>query len=500
MLFTLLVLGQNILAQIAKKPNVLIIIVDDLGFKDLSLNGSKLYQTPNIDLLANQGVNFQNAYASYPRCVPSRYALMTGTYPINEDHGSLSTVDANKSFVQTFNKAGYTSFYVGKWHLGSDQNSPKGIGFENSFAAGDAGGTDTHFYPFNVNRVEGTKGEKAPIADVTQYGKEGDFLSDILTDKTIDYIQGASRDPFFGILAFYAVHTPIEAKPADIERNKKELKKFDITASNVYAKEGNGETRMIQNDPTYAGLVENTDENIGRIIQALKSKGILENTLIVITSDHGGLSTKGKNNRIIPTSNAPYRAGKGWLYEGGIKVPLVIYFPAMLKPKKDNESILLGMDLFPTLAELVLGQSIKDIDGKSFAALLTKDTIWRDRTVFWNSYKARPTQTGDNKTSVIRKGDYKLLHFIETDSIELYNVKVDTSERTNLSTQMPEKVQELRFELNAWKKENQIRMKDNHKSAKMENKDAKADKKETKKAKRRESKQKAKTIDNSDNK
>jgi arylsulfatase A-like enzyme len=486
----LFVINSNINAQNKKQPNVLFVIVDDWGYKDMSAHGSETYQTVNADKLAKEGIDFQNAYASYPRCVPSRYAIMTGTYPVNEDHGNLGAVDENKNFVKQFKKAGYSSFYVGKWHLGSDESSPKGFGFDQSFAAGEAGGTASHFYPFNNGREVGAKGEKAAIEDVTKYGKEGDFLSDVLTNRTIDYIKESKNKPFIGVIAFYAVHTPIEAKPADIERNKAEIAKMKFGPTEEYVPEGNGQTHMWQNDATYAGLVENTDENIGRLIQALKDNGLYENTIIVLTSDHGGLSTRGKNNRIIPTSNAPYRAGKGWTYEGGIKVPLIVK-TANGKSGVDKESIVLGMDVFPTITDLALNKKVEGIDGQSFKQVIEAKDKWNNRTVYWNSYKARPTQTGDSKTSAIRVGEFKLLHFVETDKVELYNVKEDISEKNDLATKMPQKVEELLKMLNEWKAAKKIQMKANHKSdgdkeispKKQAKKDAKkADKKAARKA------------------
>jgi arylsulfatase A-like enzyme len=495
LMMLLIAFSINVKAQNKIQPNVLFVIVDDWGYKDVSSHGSKLYQTPNVDKLSKEGVEFQNAYSSYPRCVPSRYAIMTGTYPVNEDHGNLGAIKEEKNFIKKFKNAGYSSFYVGKWHLGSEESSPKGFGFDASFAAGDAGGTDTHFYPYNLKREPGTKGEKAPIEDVQAYAKEGEFLSDALTRRTIDYIKESKSKPFVGVLAFYAVHTPIEAMPADVERNKKELEEKGIGTTPEYRVEGNGQTRLNQNDPTYAGLVENTDENIGKLIQALKDNGLYENTIIVLTSDHGGLSTRGKNNRIVPTSNEPFRAGKGWIYEGGIKVPLLVHYPKEIKAKVDTESVILGMDIFPTLVEYVLNEKVNGIDGKSFKNVLKGKETWKDRTVYWNSYKARPTQTGDSKTSAIRIGDYKLLHFVETDKVELYNVKEDISEKNDLSAKMPEKVTEMLALLNKWKEEKKVTMKANHKSGGEElspKKQAKKDaKKAEKKAARKAEKQKA---------
>lgn len=450
-------------AQKKQKQNVLFIIVDDWGYHDLSYNGSKLYDTPNVDNLAKTSVVFQNAYTSYPRCVPSRYAIMSGTYPLEEDHGNLGSTPNSRNFPKLFNEAGYSTFYIGKWHLGAEADSPKGMGFKESFAAGDAGATESQFYPFNGKKVKGGKGEKAPIDDVQDYAKPGDYLTDVLGDRTVQYIKDNKDKPFMGVVAFYAVHTPIEAKDKDIEKNKKQMKELGIDPEPKYVPEGNGATRITQNDPTYAGLVESVDENIGKIIKTLKDQGLYDNTLIVLTSDHGGLSTRGNNNRLIPTTNAPLRAGKGWIYEGGIKVPLLYHIPGV-NPRAESQSIVLGMDIFPTITDLVLDKKVEGIDGKSYKEVIYGKDNWKNRTVFWNSYKARPNQTGDDKTSVIRVGDYKLLQFVDTGKVELYNVVQDISEKNDLSAQMPDKTKEMLAQLEKFKKERNIKMKANHKA------------------------------------
>ena len=486
--FSVFVFSQN-------KPNVLFIIVDDWGYHDLSLNGSQMYNTPEVDNLAQNGFVFQNAYASYPRCVPSRYGIMTGTYPLEENHGHPGAIPEERNFAKQFANAGYFSFYVGKWHLGSESDSPKGMGFSSSFAAGDAGGTDSRFYPFNKKRIPGTQGEKAPIEDVEGYAKPGDYLTDVLTQRTIEYIKDKKDKPFIGVLAYYAVHTPIEAKEADIKRNEEQLKHVDFGDGPEYVKEGNGETRMKQDYPTYAALVESVDENIGKIIKTLKDEGLYDNTLIVLTSDHGGLSTRGPNNRLIPTSNAPLRAGKGWLYEGGIKVPLIFKLPHG-KPGIDQGSIVLGMDVFPTIIDLVLNKKIDGIDGKSLKDEIFNKGNLKDRTVYWNSYKARPNQTGDSKTSAIREGDYKLLQFVESGKVELYNVVEDISEKNDLSRQMPEKTQAMLAKLEKFKNDRNVTMKANHKAGTENLEMEKTNpKKEAKKAERKAAKKAAKKAE-----
>ncbi|MEZ4987795.1 MAG: sulfatase-like hydrolase/transferase [Saprospiraceae bacterium] len=186
-------------------PNILFIHTDDLGYHDLSHTGSAIYQTPHIDQLAQSSIRFEQAYSNYPRCTPSRYGMMTGTYPVNEDHGNLVAIPHNQNMIRQFDKAGYQLGYIGKWHLGDSTNTPVKFGFDYSFAAGQTGGTGSHFYPFNTRGNQ--TGEKSPMPDVEAYAKPGDYLADVLTNATMDYIRQCDREqPFMAILAFYAVH------------------------------------------------------------------------------------------------------------------------------------------------------------------------------------------------------------------------------------------------------------------------------------------------------
>lgn len=436
-----------------QKPNILFIHTDDLGYHDLSFTGSKIYQTPNIDKLAQEGLTFEQAYSSYPRCTPSRYGLISGTYPVNEDYGNLADIADDKMFIKLFGQAGYNSSYIGKWHLGGEENSPKGLGFSHSFAAGHAGGVPTRFYPFNTEKAKKQGKKDKLVEDVEEAGKEGDYISDLLTTKTIDFIKNNDKSkPFFAMLAFYSVHTPLEAKPLDRARNVKEISAFDFGDTPEYIKEGEGRRKMRQDDPDYAGMVENVDENVGRLLQTLEDMGIDDNTIIVFSSDHGGLSNDGnKRERHLATTNYPLRAGKGHLYEGGIRVPLIIHWKKKIKPQVDTENIILGMDLMPTLVDLATGQKMEGVDGKSYVAVLNNKESWKNRAVFWHSKKARPYSTGDSKCSVIRSGDYKLLHFFNDNRIELYNLKKDISEENNLAEKEPERRKAMLQELKAWK-------------------------------------------------
>ena len=435
-----------------QKPNILIIHVDDLGYHDLSLNGSKIYQTPHIDALANQSVRFTNAYANYPRCVPSRFAMMTGNYPVQngdvpDDGFEMTNIPDNKNFIKHINAAGYQTAFFGKWHLGED---PKDLGFNTSIAAGHAGSPISFIYPFNTPKHKGIN-KKAPIKDLEEISKEGDYLTDVLTDQVIRYIQERDESkPFMAMLAFYAVHQPLEAKEDDIKRNRKEINAFDYGDQPEYILEGTGRTKMRQDNASYAAMVENMDANVGRLLQLLKTLGLEDNTMVVLSSDHGGLSNDGTNKRQLATSNYPLRAGKGWLYDGGIRVPLFVKWKDHLKPREENQSLVMLMDVFPTLLDVVSGDTLPT-DGKSFFPVLKNEEHWSDRTVFWHSSKARPVNTGDTKSSAIRVGDYKLINWYEEGKTELYNITEDPSEQYNLISKKPKLVQALLKKLGDWK-------------------------------------------------
>lgn len=448
----LLAFGLSLSTFAQDKPNILIIHTDDLGYHDLSITGSQLYNTDNIDQLAKESVSFTNAYSSYPRCTPSRYGMITGTYPVNENKGWLGGIPEGKNLIKQFVNAGYNTSYVGKWHLGEGDSEPKPFGFNHTYAAGRAGGIGSRFYPFNFK--QNGKRHKEQVEDLERNGKEGDYASDLLTDATIDFIKNNPKDqPFMAVLAYYAVHTPIEAKPEDEARNKEQLKSIDFGDTPEYVKEGEGRRKMRQDDAAYAGMVENVDENVGKLLQTLKDLGIDKNTIIVFSSDHGGLSNDGnKRERHLATTNFPLKAGKGWLYEGGIRVPLFVKWADQLKPRVDDESIILGMDVFPTLLELATNKTVKGLDGKSYASVLKGKDNWKNRTVFWISRNARPHSTGDSKMAVVRSGDYKLIEYLETKELELYNLKEDISEEDNLLEKEPAKKEQMYMLLRDWKK------------------------------------------------
>lgn len=437
----------------SEKPNILILHIDDLGYHDLSATGSKIYQTPNVDNLANESIRFTNAYANFPRCVPSRFAMFTGDYPVQDgsvpdDGFAISGLPGDRNYIQHLDSIGYQTAYFGKWHLG---NNPKDIGFEYSFAAGRAGSPISYLYPYNTPKGHNNNVKKEPIRDLEEIAKKGEYLTDVLTDQVIQYITNHDKSkPFMTVLAFYAVHQPLEAKNADIVRNKKEINAFDFGQRPEYVNEGTGRTKMRQDNPVYAAMVENMDENVGKLLKMLKDQGLEKNTIVIFSSDHGGLSNDGYKKRDLATSNFPLRAGKGWLYEGGVKVPLFIKWPGHVKPREENESLVMLMDILPTLLDITSGEKL-NTNGKSILPVINNKANWKNRTIYWHSPNARPNNTGDTESSAIRQGDYKLINWYKEGRTELYNIAKDPSESHDLSKEMPELTNILLSALNQWK-------------------------------------------------
>jgi arylsulfatase A-like enzyme len=360
-----------------------------------------------------------------------------------------TTEEAN--FIKQFRGAGYDSYFVGKWHQKGDENSPKGFGFDQSFAANSAGGVASHFYPYNTKKITAPMGEVAPVPDLQAEGKSGDYLADVLTDKMIDFVKGHDQStPFFGILSTYAVHSPFEAKQDDIDSNGKQIKEFDFGDTPEFVPEGKGLRKMRQDNAVYAAMVENMDWNVGRLLDALKAAGLDKNTIVVFTSDHGGLSNNGPAGLKLATTNSPLRAGKGHLYEGGIRVPLMIRWPAKIKMKEDKESIVVLMDLMPSLLDLATDSKLKGVDGKSFENVINGKEVWNERSIFFHERMARPQNTGDLPCTAMRSGKYKLLHYLDDDRFELYDLSADIGEEKNLIASRPDIANKMKSELTVW--------------------------------------------------
>ena len=436
-------------AATAKKSNVLFILVDDLGAKDLGVTGSESYFTPKIDELAKTSSLFTQSYAASPVCSPSRAALVTGKRPSElgitdwisgwGDKGKpMSTPEvaeglalAEETIAEHFKRAGYTTFFAGKWHLGDKGYLPTKQGFDINIGGYHKGSPPGGYYSPYKNPY---------LAD----GPEGEYLPDRLTQETIGFIEKNSKAPFFAMLSFYTVHTPIQASVKHIDMYK-DLENKTAEDRPARVAEGKSYSFQVQNNPAYASMVTAMDENIGKLVESLKKQGVYDDTLIVFTSDNGGLGTSPKKHRSAPTSNYPLRAGKAWLYEGGIQVPLIVKFPQQDK-QKTVASPVTSFDVFATMLDVVNSDTKKWTEG---TPLTSTNAIDDNRPLFWH-YPHYHRQ-GWTPGSAIRQGDWKLIEHFETGRTELFNLASDPSERVNLSESNPKKAMELKEAMVRWR-------------------------------------------------
>ncbi len=424
------------------KPNIILINIDDMGWNDVSFMGSKYYDTPHIDALADQGLVFTQGYAAASNCAPSRASIHSGKWTTrhqiytvsNSDRGKASdrklipiknTTVLDKKFItlsQKLKQQGYTTCHSGKWHLSND---PLGYGFDVNIAGGPQGAPGSYYLPFG-NKKNQVKIEKG----------KSEYLTDLIMEKTLLFLDEVNA-PFFLNYSPYAVHTPIH--PID---------------SLLYKYE-NKPPYKGQKNPEYASMVENLDRNIGLLVDLLKKRDLFDNTFIVFTSDNGGYYGK-------ITMQKPLRAGKGSYYEGGIRVPFFFLWKDKISPGKDTQTPISHLDIFPTLMELTGDDSMeKKLDGHSLLPLITEKQVSMERSFFWHfpiylqGYDIKDNENRDSlfrtrPGSVIRKGDWKLHYYFEDKGAELYNLKDDIGERNNLAEINLDKKQELFDELNAW--------------------------------------------------
>lgn len=451
-----------------KQPNVLMIVVDDWGVNDLSLTGSKFYETPNVDALSKKSTFFNQAYVAYPRSVPSRYSLFTGMHCARPQDSKKTEADDREvgkdsyCIAEPFKNAGYETFFIGKWHLATKDCMPQDKGFDINIGGGKAGATSSYFYPFNKVRKQNHKVEKD--IEGMDDAEPNEYLTDYMNRKTVDYIKAKHKKPFFAVCSYYAVHTPLEAKADLIDKYTKKREHLGLN-NDGFINEEAGERKVQQNNPIYAAMIESVDNGVGNIIKALKETGQYDNTIIVLISDHGGLSNRGaKNKREVATTNDPLKAGKGHLYEGGIKVPLMIHLPKQENGVVSNE-LVASYDLFPTLTGICNVKVKKDavLDGMNISSLLNipTDNLMKTATrkMFWHKAAERPGSTGDYVSSAIRLGDYKLIDFYGQNRVELYNIKNDPGEKNNLAANQSDKVESLLQNLNEWRGKLGVNMK-----------------------------------------
>lgn len=440
---------------IGKKPNFLFVLVDDLGWADLGCFGSTFYDTPNLDRLAKSGMKFVDAYAACPVCSPTRAAIMTGRYPVrvgitdwiegmqNRDDSKLicpedrhELAHEEVTIAEVLKDNGYQTFFAGKWHLGEDKEYwPLSQGFDINKGGFRRGSPPGGYYSPYKNPV-------------LEDGPEGEYLPDRLTDETIKFLNSRDKSkPFLAYLAYYTVHTPIQTAPRHLDKYKKRLADMPEANKANFVNEHDGKTKLRQDRPDYATMVQAMDDNIGRLLDTLDQLGIDDNTVVIFTSDNGGLATIKEPG---PTSNAPLRSGKGWCYEGGIRVPLIIRAPGLIKAGTVSKEPVVSMDYFPTMLDMA-GIGLKPklhIDGFSLLPVIKKGGQLDREAICWHY----PHYHGSTWTpgAAIRARDFKLIEFYEYDKIELYNLADDIGEKNDLAKKMPEKANQMHEMLKAW--------------------------------------------------
>lgn len=440
------------------KPNIIFILADDFGWKDLSCMGSEYYETPNIDRLATQGMLFTNAYAACQVSSPSRASIMTGKY--TPRHGITNWIGEwsgekwramgrhNKllpapyemrlapdeyTLAECMRDHGYTTFIAGKWHLGGEGSWPEDHGFMINKGGWTAGSPEGgYFTPYANPKLED--------------GPAGENLSMRLGKETVEFIkeQQKKKQPFFAYLSFYAVHAPLQTTPENWAYFQEKAERLGI-AETGFMVDRTLPVRQTQDHPVYAGLIRQMDDAVGYVLDYVEKMGLDRNTLIIFTSDNGGV-TSGDD---FATALLPLRGGKGRQWEGGIRVPLLIRCPACETPGSRCDVPVIGTDFYPTILEFA-GLSLQPqqhMDGVSILPLLKGDTI-PERPLFWH-YPHYGNQGGE-PSSMIREGDWKLIYYHEDQRCELYNLAMDISESEPLNIQYPEKVTELKQKLDAW--------------------------------------------------
>lgn len=444
-----------------KHTNFVFFLVDDLGWTDLSSFGSSFYETPNVDKLVASGMKFTNAYAACPVCSPTRASIMTGKYPTRTgvtdyigapgpNHWRRNTrhlpaeynpkLDHKEvTIAEALKEAGYATFFAGKWHLGPESHWPEKQGFDVNQGGIDRGGPyggKKYFSPYGNPRLKD--------------GPDGEHLPDRLASETNKFISDNKDKPFFAYLSFYSVHTPLMSRE---DLKQKYLAKRKQAPPEAWGKEGSRRVRLVQNHAVYGGMVEAMDLAVGKVLNHLEETGLAENTVVMFMSDNGGLSTSEGH----PTSNLPLRGGKGWMYEGGIREPMIVRWPGVTKAGSECQQYVTSTDFYPTILQMAgVGLRPKQhMDGKSFVPLLKGETMARG-PIFWH-YPHYGNQGGE-PSGAVRDGDWKLIEWYETGELALYNLKNDIAEQVNLAKQEPERVKALHEKLKAFRKETGARM------------------------------------------
>ena len=437
----------------SQPPNIVVFMIDDLGYSDVGCYGSDYYETPHVDRLASEGMKFTNAYSASMVCSPTRASFLTGKYPGRlhithaipiEGHRRLKNtkfMDADYTknlpleevtIAEALKPYGYRSAAIGKWHVSWDEGFyPEHQGFDVNIGGNNMGNPGNYFCPYN-GKWRMTADHPYVEWNVLPQCEEEEYLTDRLTVEAENFIDNNKDRPFFVYMQHYAVHTPIQARKALIE--KYERKPVDTAKGHT--------------NPKYAAMIESVDQSVGRILQKLKDLNLEDNTIVVFTSDNGG------HGRI--TSNWPFRGNKGNFYEGGIRIPLIVKWPDLIKANSGNETPVITSDLYPTLLGLA-GLPLKPeqhLDGIDLSRLLTKnEQVDRGDALYWHfpNYIGGGHPDGVGPCSVIRDADWKLIEYLDDGRMELFNLKDDPAETTDRADELPAKANELRQKLDSWR-------------------------------------------------
>jgi arylsulfatase A-like enzyme/lysophospholipase L1-like esterase len=449
----------------AIKPNIVFFLIDDMGWVDAGFNGSTFYETPNIDKLAREGMRFNNAYAACPVCSPTRASIMTGKYPAGmrttDWFGAPQPETAAKdknwrnkkllpapyvpympleevTIAEALKANGYKTFIAGKWHLGEDEKYwPENQGFDINKGGYFKGHPESYFSPYKNPRLTD--------------GPVGEYLGDRVAAETISYIEANKNNPFFAYIPFYEVHTPMQAKDSLIKKYQQKKERFGLKDEFI-VRVDNKKTRASQSLPVYAAMIESMDHAVGKILDKLKASGLEKNTIVVFFSDNGGLSTSEGS----PTSNLPLRAGKGWLYEGGIREPAIIKYPKQIKAGTSSDLPIISNDFYPTLLQMVGLPAMPNqhTGGISIVPVFQNRTIQRE-ALFWH-YPHYGNQ-GGAPSAAIRMGKWKVIEWFEGNTIELFDLEKDSEEKNNVAKDYPDIANKLLQKLHDWqKKENAL--------------------------------------------
>jgi len=488
-----------------KLPNIVFFLVDDLGWRDVGCYGSPFYDTPHIDQLATEGVRFSQAYAASHVCSPTRASILTGKYPARLQltdwlpgrrdfpFQQLKNAEINQhlpfeeiTLAEALKAQGYSTAIFGKWHLGEDPSGPLNHGFDVQVPTWNKGWPNLGYHaPFGLEGIESA---------------EGDYLTDRLTDEALTFIEENKDQPFFLYLSHFAVHDPIHGRPDLVEKYRNKLANMQRAMGPAFILEGNpDEARPLsrqeldvlstqpshqghrvlpqrtvkikqhQDNVQFAAMVEAMDESLGRVLERLAALDLSDNTIIIFYSDNGGMSAanfynpertvpNAKLNEAYSTSNVPLRGAKGWLYEGGIRVPMIVKWPGQGQGGTVSEEPVISPDFYPTILDMagLPAQTRQNVDGVSFVPAL-KGEVFKRSAIYWH-FPHYSNHGMQSPGGAIRLGEYKLLEYFENNTVQLFNLKDDLEEQNNLAMTQPEKTSELLAMLQAWRKKVSARM------------------------------------------